>query len=342
MSEPENSHDTPIGPSKTVVLSTSSVHAVPRWPVSLRAQVVPAAAQSDAATIDATRIVFNFRIGIPLPLARDLYGLERLLVHVLVLVRVHRLLGARHTATLLDANLDERLDDDGVELGSCVRAKLAEGVLGPERDAVRSRARHRVVRVCDRDDLRGEWDLAALETVGVARAVEVLVVREDERADPLEHWHVPEEARADRRMGTHLDPLLVGELGGLREKCLRNPDLAHVVEERAQLDRRDLLCTKAELAADLDRVVHRRRRVAGEMRLLRLESTDQRADHGDMRLLEPVIRLTQELVDRAQLLVPLADLGRLRHVQAEGEPGHAERDREDEDPEEADRLVRQG
>ena len=83
-------------------------------------------------------------------------------------------------------------------------------------------------------------------------------------------------------MRAHLDPLFVGELGGLREKCLRNPDLAHVVEERAQLDRGDLLCSEAELAGDLDGVVHRRRGVAGEMRLLRFEGADERADHGHM------------------------------------------------------------
>src|SRR5207247_6262758 len=115
--------------------------------------------------------------------------------------------------------------------------ELAERVLWPERDAVWPRARHRVVRVGDRDDLRGERDLVASEAVRVAGAVEVLVVREDERSDPFEHRPVPEEARADRRVRRHLDPLFVGELGRLREKCIRTPTLADGVEERTALER---------------------------------------------------------------------------------------------------------
>src|SRR5437867_247924 len=255
-----------------------------------------------------------------LPLARDLHGLERLLVHVLVLVWVDRFLTPRRAPALLDAHLDERFDDDRVELSAGIRAELAERVLWSERDAIRSRARHRVVRVGDRDDLGSEGDLAALEPVRVARAVEVLVVRENEGPDPFEHRHVAEETRADRRVGAHLDPLFIGELGGLREKRLRNPDLAHVVEERAQLYRGDLLGAEAELAADLDRVVHGRRGVTGEVRLLCLERADERADHGHVRLLETVVRLTEKLVDRAQLLVALAHLRRLRHVQTERVP----------------------
>ena len=60
-----------------------------------------------------------------------------------------------------------------------------------------------------------------------------------------------------------------------------------------------------------------------------------------MRFLEPVVRLAEKLVDRAELLVALSDLGRLRHVEAEREPGHAQRHREDEDAEHPKRLVRE-
>src|SRR5256886_2464347 len=131
--------------------SVSSVHAVPRWSPSLLAQAVPAVAKSDAATMNATRIVFSLRIS-RFPLARDLYGLERLLVHVLVLVRLNHRLAARRATALLDADLDERFNDDGVELGSGVRAELAERVLRAERHAVPPVAGHRVVRVGDGHD----------------------------------------------------------------------------------------------------------------------------------------------------------------------------------------------
>src|SRR5205807_9022616 len=64
------------------------------------------------------------------------------------------------------------------------------------------------------------------------------ILREDDRADPLEHRHVPEEAGADRRMRPHRRPLGLGQLGGLLEHRLGDADLADVVEERAELDRR--------------------------------------------------------------------------------------------------------
>ena len=82
-----------------------------------------------------------------------------------------------------------------------------------------------------------------------------------DRADAIEHRNVAEQTRADRRVGAHLDPLIFGELGRFGEQRLGDPDLANVVEQRAQLDRRDLLGPKAQLASDLHRVVHRRRGV---------------------------------------------------------------------------------
>ena len=135
------------------------------------------------------------------------------------------------------------------------------------------------------------------------------MVREHDRPDPVEHRHVAEEARADGWVSPHLDPLVLGKLGRFGKQRLGDADLSDVVEERAELDRRDLVRTECELSSDLDRVVHRRRRVPAEVLLLRLERPDQRADHREVRLLEPIVRLAQELVDRAELLVPLADLG---------------------------------
>src|SRR5207244_9642445 len=68
--------------------------------------------------------------------------------------------------------------------------------------------------------------------------------------------------------------------------------------------------------------------------LFRSEGTDECADHGDMRLLETVVRLAQQLVHRAQLLVALPHLGGLRHVETERVPRHAERHGEDKHTEE--------
>src|SRR2546425_4820394 len=304
------------------------------------AQAVPRAAKSESTRTIAMSSVLSVRaIFIPTPLARDLYGLERLLVDVPV--TVYGRLAARGAAAFLDDDLDERFDHDRVELRAGVRAKLAERLLGTERDAIGPLARHRVVGVGYRDDLRGERDLAAFEPRGVAGSIEVLVVREHDRTDAIEHRHVAEKARADRRVGPHLDPLLVGELVRLGKDRLGNPDLADVVEERAEFYPGDLVGTEPELPPDLDGVVHRRRGVSREVRLLGLEGPDERADNRDMRLLETIVGLAQQLVDRAELLIPLSNFGGLRHVETEGEPCDAQRDREDEHTEEAQRLVRE-
>ena len=140
------------------------------------------------------------------------------------------------------------------------------------------------------------------------------MVRKHDRTDAIEHRNVSEKARADRRVGAHFDPLLFGELCGLGEERLGNPDLADVVEQRAELDRGDLVGAETELAPDLDGVMHRRGGVSGEVRLLGFKRSDQRADDRDMRLLEPIVGLSQELVDRAELLIPLSNLRGLRHV----------------------------
>ena len=88
----------------------------------------------------------------------------------------------------------------------------------------------RVEGVRDGNDARAEWDLIAGETLGIAAAVEALVVVAHDRGD----------LRLTRRRhhrgavgGVELDDrvLAVGELFGLVQDLPGGVDLAHVVQQ---------------------------------------------------------------------------------------------------------------
>src|SRR2546423_9726128 len=154
--------------------SPTSVHAVPRTATSVRANIPSATTRFSASILLMSS-----------SLARDLHGLECLLVDVLVVfVRLDRGLAPCGVAALLDDDLDERLDHHGVELGARVRAQLAQRLFRPERHAIGPLAGHGVVRIGHADDLRGQRDLAALEAVRVTGPIEVLVTGEHDRAEP--------------------------------------------------------------------------------------------------------------------------------------------------------------
>ena len=247
-------------------------------------------------------------------------------------------IGARHRELQLP---DERLDDDRIELCPRYASQLDDGKIVRQADPVRTLRRHGLVGVAHRDDLRRERDLVTLETIRVAGAIETLVVREHDRADPLQVRDLTQEVRADHRVRAHLGPLLVAERRGLAEDVLRDADLSDVVEERAELHGRHLVGTEAERPRHSDGVLHRRRRAAVGVVVLRGERAEQGRDDRHVRLLEVRGGALQALVRKHQLLVARAQLRRLRHIELERVPGDEQRQDEDERADHAERLVRE-
>ena len=122
---------------------------------------------------------------------------------------------------LLD-EANERLHELRIELRPGTAAELGDRLLGSARGVVWTRRDHRVVRVADGDDPRAERNVAAGGSVGIPRAVPVLVARADERRDRRDGRLVAEDARADLGVAPHELQL------GLVERGLGLPRMGRV------------------------------------------------------------------------------------------------------------------
>src|SRR5439155_6729262 len=117
----------------------------------------------------------------------------------------------------------ERVDDRGIELAAGLGEDLLAGRLPRAALAVRPVARHRVERVGDREDPRGERDLLAAEPVRVAVTVPALVVRaDDEEPLPLQERDAAEHLLAENRVRLHQPPLLRRQRPRLLEHAVRD------------------------------------------------------------------------------------------------------------------------
>ena len=92
--------------------------------------------------------------------------------------------------------------------------------------------------VGDRGDPALDGDLLTRETVGVAGAVDPLVMGERQERGQLEQLDVRagEDAVADRGVRLHDQTLFVGQSSGLQENPVRDPDLADVVHRAGDSD----------------------------------------------------------------------------------------------------------
>ncbi len=146
-----------------------------------------------------------------------------------------------------------------------------------------------MVRVAGEDDPRLERDVVAREAVRVAGAVEALVAAPHDAPDFGELLDRSEDARAE--VGMRLDDraLVVGQRPGLREDRLRDPDLADVVEEGAELQALQRAWLQSELLADAEREIRDPPSVRGDVGVVRLQRVRQRLDRGHERALEPLV-----------------------------------------------------
>ena len=254
----------------------------------------------------------------------------------------------------------ERADAARAELGAGGAAELGERLLERPGGAVDPRRQHRVERVGDVDDAGAERDLLVPEPVGVAGAVEALVVMADRRHGVAEEAEAVDDARALVGVALHQRPLLLREARRLEQDRVRDRELADVVEERRVAEQVELGLREAELAADRQRELLHAARVAGGVGVARVDGRREALHRRGRALLEQPVRLLERDVlgvDRlrglAQLLrapagVREVRLLRLAHQQqrhredGEGvEPGRVVADRDHAADEAVDDVVRQ-
>jgi hypothetical protein len=153
-------------------------------------------------------------------------------------------------------DLPIQVDQDGhdlrVELDAGELLQLTHCDLVAERLlAVRAGRGHGLVRVGDGQDAGAQRDVQRLDPVGVAGAVEPLVVRADERRLLGELLRRRHDLRPDARVLVHEHALLAVQRAFLEEDVVADADLPHVVEQPRPLDALDLRLRQPHHAAHL-------------------------------------------------------------------------------------------
>ena len=200
--------------------------------------------------------------------------------------------------------LDEDLDEFGVELFAGDPAQLLDRVVARHRRAVGVARGHHVVGVGDRDDPRELGDFVAGEAARVALAVDPLVVGEDD----LRHRPVAvergDDAGALLRVALDQHPVLVGERHVGLEDAVGKDELADVVQQRGDVDELLLAPRVAGPLGDRPRVAGDRGRVAGGHLVAQVERAQHRAQHPDLeagQLLGAQLQLLGPLLGEQQL-----------------------------------------
>src|SRR3954462_1898904 len=207
---------------------------------------------------------------------------------------------------------EEDVDHVRIELRARAFAQATAGFLAAQPLAVGPVGGHRVERVADQDDPRLVRDLLAGLAVGVAGAVPALVAAPDDGANLGEPLDRLEDPLAE--LGVHLDDraLLGRERARLEQDAGRDPDLADVVEQGAQLEALQLRALEAHRLANSHGHVGDPARVRGGVLVVGLERVGERLHRRDEGLLEARVaagalqrdgRLVRDAAEQAQDLV---------------------------------------
>ena len=227
--------------------------------------------------------------------------------------------------------LDEDLDELGVELFAGDAAQLDDRVVRGHRRAVGVAGGHHVVGVGDGDDPRELRDFLALEAARIAFAVDPLVVGEDDVGDRAVAVQRGDDAGALLRVALDQHPVLVGERHVGLEDAVGEDELADVVQQRGDVDELLFLFREAGAVGDRPRVAGDRRRVAGGHLVPQVERAQQGAQHADLEA-------GQLLAAHLELPGPLLGLQQGAEQVLEGDEDDAEQG----DPGEADLDVDEG
>src|SRR5512142_2383958 len=235
----------------------------------------------------------------------------------------------------------ERLDDARVELRGRGLAQAPAGLLAGEPPAVGPVGRHRVEGVADEDDPRLDRDLLASLAVRIAVAVPALVAGAHDGPDLREPVDRSQDPLAELRVLLDHEPLLRRQRARLLQDLGRDPDLADVVEEGAELEPLQRAALEPQLLADHHGHVRDPAGVRGGVLVVRLERVRERLDGGDEGLLEALDR--RRALDRQLRLV--REAGEQAHpplVELAADGGDEAADPAALDPERRDRERRRG
>ena len=130
---------------------------------------------------------------------------------------------------------EQRVDDGGIELRARLGTQLGSSLLDGQGLAVGTLRRHRVVGVSDGEDAAFERNLATDEPIGIAGAVNALVMRAHPQRDVAQAL-AEKHQLADGGVEHHPTPLVGVEWAGLVEYLSRDLALAHVVKQSGEVD----------------------------------------------------------------------------------------------------------
>src|SRR5207248_11727297 len=140
--------------------------------------------------------------------------------------------------------------------------------------------------VGDGEDACVEIDLLALQAQRVARPVPPLVVLSHDARGPFEELDAAKYPLPVQRVLPHPDPLLLRQRRGLAQYRVGHPDLADVVEERAELQRARLLAAQAEFAPEPEAEADYPLRVSVRLGVARFERGCERLERGAVGVFE--------------------------------------------------------
>lgn len=136
---------------------------------------------------------------------------------------------------ILVFRVHEHLHQAGVELRAGALLQLCHRLRMRPRRAIGPVGGHRVVGIGYGDDARGKGDLLARQTVGIAIAIPSFVVMVDPGNDALQGFNRLDNLRAVVGMEMNRVSLVRGEWFHLAQDFIWDGDLAHVVQERSEL-----------------------------------------------------------------------------------------------------------
>jgi hypothetical protein len=137
--------------------------------------------------------------------------------------------------------------------------------------AIDAVARDRVEGVGDGEDARVEVDLFGAQAARVTRPVPLLVVLPDDARRPFQKFDALQNLLAVHGVTAHVHPFLRAELRGLVQDGVRHADLADVVQERAELQRAQILARQIQLAPQTQAETDDALRVAVRLAVARLQ-----------------------------------------------------------------------
>jgi taurine--2-oxoglutarate transaminase len=155
----------------------------------------------------------------------------------------HERLAARHPSVGAHRNLGlfgiidlVRSQDPWTPLTPCAVRQLFERPFDRARRLVRPSVRHRVKRVGDPHDPRLQRDVLAAKSIGIARAIDILVMPAGDPSRDLEALALGEDLGSPHRVAPHDLPFVGSERSRLEQDPVRYVQLADVVEHRRPAD----------------------------------------------------------------------------------------------------------